>query len=115
MSTLIYRSAFSSESTATTKTGQSSSSAATPQTTDRSTHIASSQGSLASFICHVTYLDDKLRRGDLSSLFDEKGDVNTVSRIELGSGASFIVDRGEIAVGAETEYVAIKSVREQPQ
>jgi hypothetical protein len=115
MSNLIYQSAISSESTATTSTGQSSSGAATPQTTDRSTHIASSQGSLASFIYHVNYLDDKLRRGGLSRLFDEKGDVNTLSRIELGSGASFIVDRGKIAVGAGTEYVAIKSVREQPK
>ncbi len=50
---------------------------------------------LASFVCHVAYLEANLRRGDKSTFFD-LGRGRIVRREPVGNGASFAVERGEL-------------------
>ncbi|KAK4244697.1 Serine/threonine-protein kinase HT1 [Corynascus novoguineensis] len=90
---------------------------------------ATSQG-LASFICHVAYLDDKLQRGD-QSVFFATHQASVVNRKRIGNGASFIVERAElqepqvrseVAESSQTRsaqktarIVVVKTVRENCQ
>ncbi|PGH27119.1 serine/threonine protein kinase [Polytolypa hystricis UAMH7299] len=123
MATFRYQSAFKSSSTgASDSTGpgiptpESSSSLIQEKGTD--------QGSLASLICHASYLENELRADD-SIFFDENNEVKALSRRMIGSGASFLVERAEWKTGVRTQlvsvpekvmkwgkYIAIKSVRE---
>jgi serine/threonine protein kinase len=84
--------------------------------------VASNQG-LASFICHVAYLYDKLQRGDRSAfLAAHRG--RFVNRKRIGNGLSFIVERAELdetktsteaaqsSQTTERKVVVVKTVRE---
>ncbi|EDN02649.1 predicted protein [Histoplasma mississippiense (nom. inval.)] len=125
MTTLLYPSAFESEVTG----------APDPALPDAEVHNSnpsqdsewSPQGSLASFICHASYLQNELRT-DNSIFVDDNNRIKSLSRHKIGSGASFIVERAEWLAGVHQhdvslsqrfskwgQYIAIKSVRERPQ
>jgi len=93
----------------------------TPWLTSRDGHSNPGQG-LASFMCHVAYLDDSLLRGDKTALFDARRG-RLVNRTRVGHGISFIVERADLleadAAGDTQEsreptkrVVVVKTVRE---
>ena len=124
MTSYVYPSAFSGDpASAITPSpappSLSSSSAlvlATPQSSTQASHAATGQG-LASFICHVAYLDDKLQRGGRSAFFTSQ-QTRVVNRKRIGDGASFIVERAELKGPQDSDEngmartVVIKTVRE---
>lgn len=80
---------------------------------------------LASFICHVAFLDDNLQRGDRSAFFAAHR-ARLVNRKRIGNGISFIVERAgledtqgssDAAESSQTaklkrEVVVVKTARE---
>ncbi|OJD11136.1 serine/threonine protein kinase [Emergomyces pasteurianus Ep9510] len=85
----------------------------------------SPQRSLASFICHASYLQNELRSDD-SIFFDDNNRIKQLSRQKIGLGASFTVERAEWLTGVHIhdvslsqrflnwgKYIAIKTVRER--
>ncbi|KAK4235382.1 Serine/threonine-protein kinase HT1 [Achaetomium macrosporum] len=67
---------------------------AAPQSSGQVSQPGTVQG-LASFICHVAYLDVRLQRGDSSAFFAFHR-ARVVNRKRIGNGASFIVERAEL-------------------
>ncbi|KAG7284599.1 hypothetical protein NEMBOFW57_010977 [Staphylotrichum longicolle] len=124
MTSYVYPSAFSGDpaSAATPPPAPSSLSTssalnfATPPSSSQASHATTGKG-LASFICHVAYLDDKLQRGGRSAFFTSQ-QTHIVNRQRIGDGASFIVERAELKESqgpdsnGKTRTVAIKTVRE---
>ncbi|KAL6895346.1 serine/threonine protein kinase [Trichoderma longibrachiatum] len=127
MTTYIYSSAFSDDADPAL--------ALTPSTGDIRTmsdgpriltdgQPASGQG-LASFICHVAFLDENLQRGDRSAFFAAHR-ARLVNRKLIGNGISFIVERAELedpqgandaaessqTAKLKTKVVVVKTARE---
>lgn len=123
MTTHIYQSAFASAST-----DPSTSNATGVQTPLTGPSLSQelhrpSEGSLASFICRVAYLEKKLRAKN-TAFFDSDHGIKAVSIVQLGFGVSFSVERGSLASGPDfiqnnqdansRKYIAIKRVKESP-
>ncbi|KAK3306073.1 serine/threonine protein kinase [Chaetomium strumarium] len=68
---------------------------ATPPSSSQFGQEPSTAQGLASFICHVAYLDVRLQRGDSSAFFAFHG-ARVVNRKRIANGASFIVERAEL-------------------
>ncbi|KLJ12173.1 hypothetical protein EMPG_09601 [Blastomyces silverae] len=123
MTTLLYESAFGSEPTEASSYGLPATGVQTPGSSQDSEW--SPHGSLASFICHASHLQNALRTDD-SIFVDDNNGIKALSRQKIGSGASFIVERAEWIAGIQEndvslsrqfskwgKYIAIKSVRER--
>ncbi|ODH37039.1 serine/threonine protein kinase [Paracoccidioides brasiliensis] len=123
MTSLLFESAFVSESTETSGQGVRTPNVHTPVTSQVAEWSA--QRSLASFICHASHLQKELRSDD-SVFFDDNSEIKELSRTKIGSGASFVVERAEWQPGVNKlevslsqrflkwgKYVAVKSVRER--
>lgn len=123
MTTHIYQSAFARE-----PTDLSTWSAARLQTPPTCSSLSqepyrSREGSLASFICRVAYLEHELRAKN-TAFFDSDHGIKAISRVELGFGASFSVERGTLKSAPDVirssqdansrKYIAIKRVKERP-
>lgn len=121
MTTHIYQSAFATESTIS-----STSNAANLQTPLTRSSLSQKphrppEGSLASLICRVAYLENELRANN-TAFFDSDHGIKAISRVQLGFGVSFSVERGTLASGPDflknsrdadsPKYIAIKRVKE---
>jgi hypothetical protein len=87
----------------------------TPATSLQSQQPVPSTAGFASFICHVAYLENDLRRGDPSIFFDGH-DVKTSSRVPAGEGAFYVVDKAKpqsTSGLADRPFVAIKTIKDQ--
>jgi hypothetical protein len=122
MTTYIYRSAFSSDSSEIGNTVPGSNSITTTSRPLDETHVVSTpNGSLASFICRAAYLENDLRT-EKQPFFDDAYGIKTVSQQEIGSGASFVVLKAQISEEDKEDtskykwpqrYVAIKRVKDK--
>jgi len=115
MTSYVYPSAFSSEPISTpraTSTPICSDDIATSRSSNQGGSQLSNQG-LASFLCHVAFLDNKLqRRGDKSAFFAAHR-ACIASRKRVANGVSFTVERAELQEPRQT--VAIKTARDDQQ
>lgn len=79
-----------------------------------------STGDLASFVCHIAHLENRLRSDNTTIFFDADSEV-LGSKIDIGEGASFRVQRAEwrrkqassqaVSESRWGKYVALKAVR----
>jgi hypothetical protein len=87
----------------------------TPATSLQSQQPVPSTAGFASFICHVAYLEDDLRRGDASTFFDGH-DIKISTRVPAGEGAFYVVDKARpysTPGVADRPFVAIKTIKDQ--
>ncbi|KAG0652055.1 serine threonine-kinase receptor [Hyphodiscus hymeniophilus] len=92
----------------------------TPATSSDSGTEHSPAGDLASFVCHIAYLENQLRNDAGTIFFDADSEVFG-SKVDIGQGASFRVQRAEwrrkfVDIQSSSEnrwgrYVALKAVR----
>src|SRR5438045_1513848 len=64
-------------------------------------------GTLASFISHTAYLEERLRC-ESSVFFDDRVRIKTESKCRLGSGASFLVERAEWTSSSNTPPISCR-------
>lgn len=92
----------------------------TPATSSDGRAEPSPIGDLASFVCHIAYLEKQLRNDTGTIFFDAESEVFG-SKIDIGEGASFRVQRAEwrrkygdaqsFSESRWGKYVALKAVR----
>lgn len=128
MTSYVYRSAFSTDSSETTSSALPATGPVTPAgTNEQGQQLPNSRkGGFASFICHVAYLEDSIRSGEKTTFFAWDR-TKTTTRTRLGYGTSFLVDRAEVLHEGEgpadessssiskPKYVVVKTVREDPR
>ncbi|KAL5314154.1 hypothetical protein ACEPPN_018578 [Leptodophora sp. 'Broadleaf-Isolate-01'] len=121
MSGFQYQSTF--DTTSVVEGGSSSTTETTKYTPGASIDTikeSTSTGDLASFVCHIAYLENSLRNDTATIFFDADSEVFG-SKIDIGEGASFRVQRAEwrrkdVGIQSSSEnrwgkYVALKAVR----
>jgi hypothetical protein len=123
MTSHIYQSAFTSESTRLSASG-----AVSPELPPTGPSLSQDpyrlpQGSLAAFICRVAYLENKLQPTN-ATFFDSDHEIRATSTVQIGVGVSFSIKRGTLLSGSDVighsltakipKYVAIKRVKESP-
>lgn len=117
MSTFQYHSTFDTASAVEVESASTFGSRDTPVTLSEE---VSSSGDLASFVCHIAYLEKQLRNDTGTIFFDADSEVFG-SKVDIGEGASFRVQRAEwrqkrvdTQIASESrwgKYVALKAVR----
>lgn len=111
MTTGYYQSYLSNDSTSESATY---SAAAPRQSTSKKEQPTSTAG-VAAFICHVAYLEARLRLDGGSKFFNGE-DIATGRRVASGSGGFFAVDRAKMTDKSKSrgrQFVAIKSAKDQ--
>lgn len=123
ITTHIFPSAFSSESTKLSTSGAAS--LQTPPKESSPSHEPHRlpQGSLATFICRVAYLEKELGPTN-TTFFDSDHGIRGTSTVQLGIDASFSAERGTLSSGSDVighslnatspKYITIKRVKGRP-